>query len=109
MVNNGVTPYEMLFEKAPSYGHMRTFGCFCYVRNPSKHRENFDSSAEKCIFVGYPLGQKGWKVYNLKTKEFLVSRDVVFYEDKFPYDGLVDSVNADSDSSISTFHHWPQS
>ena len=28
---------------------------------------------------------KGYKVYNLHTKQFLVSRNVVFHEDKFPF------------------------
>lgn len=37
------------------------------------------------MFIGYPHGQRGWKVYNLQTHEFLVSRDVVFYENTFPY------------------------
>ncbi|XP_048633129.1 uncharacterized protein LOC106359481 [Brassica napus] len=38
----------------------------------------------RCIFTGYPFGQKGWKVYDLEKKEFLISRDVVFYETEFP-------------------------
>lgn len=35
--------------------------------------------------MGYSIGQKGWRVYNLRTKEFSVSRDVIFYEDVFPF------------------------
>lgn len=38
-----------------------------------------------CIFVGYPYGKKGWRLYDLETKEFLVSQDVVFVETSFPY------------------------
>lgn len=41
--------------------------------------------AQKCVFIGYSLGQKGYKTYNLETKEISVSKDVVFFEHNFPY------------------------
>ena len=37
-----------------------------------------------CIFVGYPQGKKGWKVYDIETGDIFVSRDVVFHEDVYP-------------------------
>lgn len=37
------------------------------------------------MFVGYPFGKKGWRLYDLEKKEFFVSRDVVFKEDEFPF------------------------
>jgi len=37
-----------------------------------------------CLF-GYAFGKKGWKVCDLETRKFCVSRDVVFFEDKFPF------------------------
>ena len=37
------------------------------------------------IFVGYPQGYKGYKLYSLDTKKFFVSRDVVFHESIFPF------------------------
>ncbi|GJW63852.1 retrovirus-related pol polyprotein from transposon TNT 1-94 [Tanacetum coccineum] len=33
----------------------------------------------------YLYGKKGWRVFDLESHTFLVSRDVVFYEDEFPY------------------------
>lgn len=38
-----------------------------------------------CIFIGYPTGQKGYKVYDLETKEIYISRDVVFVEEELPF------------------------
>jgi len=35
--------------------------------------------------VGYPFGKNGWKIYDLDFEELFVSRDVIFYEDIFPY------------------------
>lgn len=45
----------------------------------------FDPIDERCVFISYPQRQKGWKVYNPKTRECCISRDIVFYEHIFPY------------------------
>ena len=45
--------------------------------------------AESVFFVGYPFGKKGWKVYDLEVGVFLVSRDVIFCENEFPFAKLV--------------------
>jgi hypothetical protein len=36
MINDGLTPYEKLLGKPPSYEHIKTFGCLCYVKNSNK-------------------------------------------------------------------------
>ncbi|XP_057251842.1 uncharacterized protein LOC130591897, partial [Beta vulgaris subsp. vulgaris] len=82
---HGKTPYECLFGQAPSYANIRIFGCLCYAANRPRVKDKFDSRSRKCIFVGYPNGKKGWRLFDLETNEFFVSRDVQFFEDKFPY------------------------
>ncbi|KAJ4790834.1 Retroelement pol polyprotein-like [Rhynchospora pubera] len=82
---NNKTPYELLFGKPPSYAAVRNFGCLCYVSNRSPFVDKFGSKTRKCVFVGYPFGKKGWRVYCLDTGDFLVSRDVVFCETEFPF------------------------
>ena len=79
------SPYEVLCNTSPSYDTLRVFGCLCYVHNIKSKRDKFISRSRKCIFVGYPQGKKGWKLYNLETSEYFVSRDVKFYETKFPF------------------------
>lgn len=37
------------------------------------------------MFIGYPSGQKGYKVYDLDNHRTLISRDVTFHEKRFPY------------------------
>ena len=37
------------------------------------------------MFLGYPFGTEGYKVYDLATKTCFVSRDVVFKETIFPF------------------------
>ncbi|KAL2893587.1 Retrovirus-related Pol polyprotein from transposon TNT 1-94 [Bienertia sinuspersici] len=79
------TPYEKLMKKKPSYDYLRTVGCLCYASKGGKKGDKFDERGVRCVFIGYPHGQKGYKVYDLKEKKLFVSRDVVFKEDIFPF------------------------
>nr|XP_011468459.1 PREDICTED: vegetative cell wall protein gp1-like [Fragaria vesca subsp. vesca] len=40
------------------------------------------------IFIGYPFGQKGYKLFDLSTKKVFTSRDVKFHETIFPYSSI---------------------
>ncbi|OJA17281.1 hypothetical protein AZE42_13176 [Rhizopogon vesiculosus] len=39
---------------------------------------------EKCVFIGYPQGYKGWKFYNPTTKKTVISERANFDERHFP-------------------------
>ncbi|KAK3036241.1 hypothetical protein RJ639_030783 [Escallonia herrerae] len=56
---------------------------FCF--NLIKPRDKFAPRAKPGIFVGYPNGQKGYRIYDLESKRIYVSRDVQFLEGIYPY------------------------
>ncbi|KAA1478486.1 hypothetical protein DENSPDRAFT_754318, partial [Dentipellis sp. KUC8613] len=39
---------------------------------------------EKCLFIGYPEGYKGWRFYNPRTKKILICERATFDERDFP-------------------------
>ena len=76
------TPQEVWTGKKPSIKHLKFFGCDAYVHVPKEKRSKLDNKAEKCIFIGYKDGMKGYKIWNPITKKTVYSRDVVFREVK---------------------------
>ena len=78
------TPFEGWFKKKPDVGHLRVWGCTAYVHIQRDKRKSLQSHMEKCIFVGYPSGYKGWKFYNPTTKKYIISERAEFDERYFP-------------------------
>jgi transposase InsO family protein len=54
------TPQEVLTGKEPSLTHLKVFGCDAYVHVPKENRSKLDKKVEKCIFIGYKDGLKGY-------------------------------------------------
>jgi hypothetical protein len=66
----------------PSVTHLRVFGCVAYAKIPDARMTKLDDKSEKCIFVGYGDRRIGYKLYNPIIKKVIMSRDVIFEEDK---------------------------
>lgn len=81
----GLSPYEILFQKKPDYSQLKVFGCLCYATVVPKSADKFEPRSIKWVFLGYPYAKKGYKVLNLNTKQVFIFRDVKFVEDQFPF------------------------
>ena len=92
---HGMTPEERFTSKKPDVSHLKVFGCIAYVHVPDELRKKLDPKAEKCIFIGYSLEQKGYRCYNPIRGEFRVSRDVIFYEMSSWYTSSGDALKED--------------
>lgn len=87
-MSEGITPYERWYGRAPEMGHLRVFGC-CVWYKPKSPKTKFEPRGAKGIFLGYATEAKGYRIYDLEAEKIVVSRDVVFDEEKFPaVDGL---------------------
>ncbi|KAK4390127.1 Retrovirus-related Pol polyprotein from transposon RE2 [Sesamum angolense] len=49
-------------------------------------RAKFHKRALRCILLGYAPNKKAYKLYDLDNHHTVISRDVVFHEDVFPFD-----------------------
>lgn len=79
------TPDKRVMDKKLQYEHMRVIGSLCYASGPRKPTDKFDERGIRCVMIGYPYCQKGYKLYDLGRKRIFLSRDVTFQENVFPF------------------------
>ncbi|KAJ0520490.1 putative RNA-directed DNA polymerase [Helianthus annuus] len=83
------TPLQVLTEytNPPSVLTLepRIFGCTVFVHIPKSHRTKIDPCAEKCVFVGYGITQKGYRCYNPKTRHMFTTMNCDFLETEYYY------------------------
>lgn len=89
-------PYELLFQKTPTYDHLRVFGCLCYPNLSATAQHKLAPRSTACVFLGYPSSHKGYRCLDLSTRRVIISRHVIFDETRFPF-CLQDSPISDLD------------
>ena len=74
------SPFHTLYPEQPNYNFLKPFGYVFYqlLRPYNKHR------LDLCFFIGYSPQHKGYKCLSTFGRIY-ISRQVVFYENCFPY------------------------
>lgn len=70
-------PEEVWSGRAPEYDHMRRFGCLVYYH---VDQGKLKPRAKKGVFMGYPQGVKGYRIWNQEERKIVISRNVSFHE-----------------------------
>ena len=68
----------------PSLDRLKVFGCVAYAHI---RQDKLDPRAVKCMFLGYPEGVKGFRLWCLEPghKKCFISRDVTFNESEMAF------------------------
>ena len=82
-----MTPYENFMGKKPDVSNLKVFGCNAYMHIAKETRKKWDPKSKKCIFIGYSLYSKAYRLWDPKARKVHLSRDVLFEENNF--DGRV--------------------
>lgn len=83
-VLHGKSPHEVFHKTKPTLQHLRVLGCLCFAKNMYIH-DKFQPRSIVAVHMGYSTTTKGYLLYNIKEKQFFISRDVEFRETTFPF------------------------
>ena len=78
------TPFEAFYKRKPDVSYFRVWGCTAYVHIQKDKRNSLQPHAEKCVFIEYPTGYKGWPFYNPTTRQTHICERAEFDERYFP-------------------------
>ena len=58
---DNATPYELWHGRKPDVSHFQVWGSTAYVHIQEDKCSTLHPHYEKCVFIGYQDGYKGWK------------------------------------------------
>jgi len=83
------SPFELIFQTAPNYSKLKSFGCLCYPWLHPYSSHKLEPKSKPCVFIGYSLSQSAYLCFEPKTSKTYASRHVKFVETIFPYTSLI--------------------
>ncbi|XP_073152165.1 uncharacterized protein [Henckelia pumila] len=75
------TPMKKWSGTPAHYSNLRIFGCLAYAH---LKQDKLEVRTFRCIFIGYPNGVKGYKVWNLKSRDGKDSQ--ISVNEKLPFE-----------------------
>ena len=98
------TPFEAWHGKKPRVDHLRTFGCTAHVKLIGPGTNKLSDRSKQMVFLGYEPGTKGYRLYDPEQKKLVVSRDVIFEENRaWRWSDQVDSAGEAETFTVSYF------
>lgn len=76
------TPEEAWSGVKPTVDYFKVFGCVSHVHVLDSKRTKLDDKSLRCVLLGVSEESKAYRLYDPVSQKILVSRDVVFEEDK---------------------------
>lgn len=76
------TPEEAWGKLKPSVDYFKVFGCISHVYVPDSKRAKLDDKSFSCVLLGVNKESKAYRLYDPISQKIIISRDVVFKEDK---------------------------
>jgi hypothetical protein len=76
-------PFELRFGRKPSFSHLRSFRCKCFILKRG-NVDKFESRSSGDILLGYTPHGSSYRVFNIETITIVESCDVTF-NDTAPY------------------------
>jgi transposase InsO family protein len=75
------TPYTRWYGKPPRVDNLRPFGCIGFAHVPkTTSRGKLDPRAIPCMMLGYSTTGKGYRLWDIRGKKIIESRDVDWRE-----------------------------
>ncbi|KAD4982647.1 hypothetical protein E3N88_19318 [Mikania micrantha] len=76
------TPYEAYKGRKPNIAHLKIFGCLAYAKNTTPGIKKLEDRSRVLIHLGMEIGSKAYRLCDPQTRKIVISRDVIFNEEK---------------------------
>jgi hypothetical protein len=74
----GEIPFKMWTRRTPIVSYFRKFGTTAFALDKTPGKGKFDSKSKKCIFIGYSVQSKAYRLWDPEASKVIRSRDVTF-------------------------------
>lgn len=76
------TPYEAIKGRKPNIEHLKVFGCIGYAKVDTPYLRKLDDRTRTLVHLGTEPGSKAYRLFDPLKRKIVVSRNVVFDEEK---------------------------
>nr|GEU65947.1 retrovirus-related Pol polyprotein from transposon TNT 1-94 [Tanacetum cinerariifolium] len=74
------TPYHIINDRKPSVKLFHIFGSVCYIVRDGENLDKMKEEGDECIFVGYSIHSRAYRVFNKRIRVIMESIHVNFDE-----------------------------